>query len=207
MSSIGVANMEELIGNQEFLATRNISLPKTEHIDLSSLINSGKFIKDRSWLKHSKNAHTNGSVLEDKFLSDNQFMDAIKDHGELTKEIEIRNTDRSVCAKISGEIAALFGNNGFNGKLNLNFKGYAGQSFGAFLLKGMNIQLIGEANDYVCKGMNGGVLTIVPQQVDEKSSEQVILGNTCLYGATGGKLFALGKSGERFAVEIVALLL
>ena len=65
----------------------------------------------------------------------------------------------------------------------------------------MNIQLIGEANDYVCKGKNGGVLTIVPQQVDEKSSEQVILGNTCLYGATGGKLFALGKSGERFAVR------
>ena len=65
----------------------------------------------------------------------------------------------------------------------------------------MNIQLIGEANDYVCKGMNGGVLAIIPPQVDEKSSEQVILGNTCLYGATGGKLFALGKSGERFAVR------
>ena len=65
----------------------------------------------------------------------------------------------------------------------------------------MNIQLIGEANDYVCKGMNGGVLAIIPPRVDEKSSEQVILGNTCLYGATGGKLFALGKSGERFAVR------
>ena len=65
----------------------------------------------------------------------------------------------------------------------------------------MNIQLIGEANDYVCKGMNGGVLSIVPPQVDEKSSDQVILGNTCLYGATGCKLFALGKSGERFAVR------
>ena len=109
--------------------------------------------------------------------------------------------DRSVCAKISGEIAALYGNNGFNGELNLKFSGYAGQSFGAFLLKGMNIQLIGEANDYVCKGMNGGVLAIIPPKVDEKSSEQVILGNTCLYGATGGKLFALGKSGERFAVR------
>jgi len=67
----------------------------------------------------------------------------------LTKEIEIKNTDRSVCAKISGVIAELHGNTGFNGELNLNFKGYAGQSFGAFLLKGMNVQLIGEANDYV----------------------------------------------------------
>ena len=65
----------------------------------------------------------------------------------------------------------------------------------------MNIKLIGEANDYVCKGMNGGILTIVPPKIDKNSSEQVILGNTCLYGATGGKLFALGKSGERFAVR------
>ena len=201
MSSIGVSNMEELIGNQEFLTARDINLPKTANIDLSSLIKKGTQNKDRSWLKHSKTAHTNGYVLEDQFLSDNEFMNSIKNHGKLIKEIEIKNTDRSVCAKISGEIAGLYGNNGFNGELNLNFKGYAGQSFGAFLLKGMHIQLIGEANDYVCKGMNGGVLTIVPPQVDEKSSEQVILGNTCLYGATGGKLFALGKSGERFAVR------
>ena len=134
-------------------------------------------------------------------MSDAKFINSIKNQENLTKEIRIKNTDRSVCAKISGEIAALYGNTGFNGELNLNFTGYAGQSFGAFLLKGMNVQLIGEANDYVCKGMNGGILTIIPPKIDEISSEQVILGNTCLYGATGGKLFALGKSGERFAVR------
>ena len=200
MSSIGVSNMEELIGNQEFLSARNIDLPKTSNIDLSSLVNKHS-TPDRSWLKHSKTAHSNGSVLEDEFLSDTKFIDSIKNHEILTKEIEIKNTDRSVCAKISGEIAELHGNTGFNGELNLNFKGYAGQSFGAFLLKGMNVQLIGEANDYVCKGMNGGILTIIPPKIDKTSSEQVILGNTCLYGATGGKLFALGKSGERFAVR------
>ena len=65
----------------------------------------------------------------------------------------------------------------------------------------MIIKLIGEANDYVCKGMNGGILTIIPPKLNNNSSEQVILGNTCLYGATGGKLYALGKSGERFAVR------
>ena len=200
MSSIGVSNMEELIGNQEFLSARNIDLPKTSNIDLSSLVNEHSTL-DRSWLKHLKTAHSNGSVLEDEFLSDTKFIDSIKNHEILTKEIEIKNTDRSVCAKISGEIAELHGNTGFNGELNLNFKGYAGQSFGAFLLKGMNVQLIGEANDYVCKGMNGGILTIIPPKIDKTSSEQVILGNTCLYGATGGKLFALGKSGERFAVR------
>jgi len=200
MSSIGVSNMEELIGNQEFLSARNIDLPKTSNIDLSSLVNKHSS-PDRSWLKHSSTAHSNGFVLEDEFLSDTKFIDSIKNHEILTKEIEIKNTDRSVCAKISGEIAELHGNTGFNGELNLNFKGYAGQSFGAFLLKGMNVQLIGEANDYVCKGMNGGILTIIPPNAEKTSSEQVILGNTCLYGATGGKLFALGKSGERFAVR------
>ena len=160
MSSIGVSNMEELIGNQEFLSARNIDLPKTSIIDLSSLVNEHS-TPDRSWLKHLTTAHSNGSVLEEEFLSDTKFIDSIKNHEILTKEIEIKNTDRSVCAKISGEIAELHGNTGFNGELNLNFTGYAGQSFGAFLLKGMNVQLIGEANDYVCKGMNGGILTIL----------------------------------------------
>ena len=201
MGSIGVSSMEELIGNKEFLTTRNISLPKTGNIDLTSLVNNNDIFNDRSWINHSNNAHNNGHVLEDELLTNTHFINTIRNHKEFTKNIKIKNTDRSVCAKISGEIAELFGNTGFKGKLNLNFKGYAGQSFGAFLLKGMNIQLIGEANDYVCKGMNGGELTIIPPKVDERSSEQVILGNTCLYGATGGKLFALGKSGERFAVR------
>ena len=201
MGSIGVSSMEELIGNKEFLTTRNISLPKTGNIDLTSLVNNNNIFNDRSWINHSNNAHNNGHVLEDELLTNTHFINTIRNHKEFTKNIKIKNTDRSVCAKISGEIAELFGNTGFKGKLNLNFNGYAGQSFGAFLLKGMNIQLIGEANDYVCKGMNGGELTIIPPKVDERSSEQVILGNTCLYGATGGKLFALGKSGERFAVR------
>ena len=201
LSTIGVKTMEELIGNKEFLTTRNISLPKTENIDLTSLVNNEISYKDRSWIKHSNNAHSNGTVLEDSILTDAQFINALTTHGEFSKKIEIKNTDRSVCAKISGELAQNYGNKGFEGAINLIFKGHAGQSFGAFLLKGMIIKLIGEANDYVCKGMNGGMLTIIPPRIDKNSSEQVILGNTCLYGATGGKLYALGKSGERFAVR------
>ena len=201
LSSIGVSTMEEIIGNEEFLTTRNISLPKTNNIDLTSLIDNGQLHKDRSWIKHSKDAHSNGTVLEDEILNDIQFISTLNSHGKFKKNIKIKNIDRSVCAKISGEIAARYGNNGFKGELNLNFNGHAGQSFGAFLLQGMIIKLIGEANDYVGKGMNGGVITITPKKVDNTSSEQVILGNTCLYGATGGKLYALGKSGERFAVR------
>tara|TARA_Y100001970_G_scaffold112234_1_gene140044 strand:+ start:1844 stop:6409 length:4566 start_codon:yes stop_codon:yes gene_type:complete len=201
MSIIGVTNMEELIGNREFLKTRNVSLPKTANIDLNSLIEPGEYSEDRSWLKHSETAHSNGIVLEDQLLSRDELKDAIKNHKKINLEIPISNTDRSVCAKISGEIAALYGNKGFNGELNIQFTGAAGQSFGAFLLRGMKIKLIGEANDYVCKGMNGGILCVIPKQINDQSSNQVILGNTCLYGATGGKLYALGKSGERFAVR------
>ena len=201
LSTIGVKTMEELIGNKEFLTTKKISLPKTENIDLTSLVNNEISYKDRSWIKHSNNAHSNGTVLEDSILTDAQFIKALTSHGEFSKKIEIKNTDRSVCAKISGELAQHYGNKGFEGAINLIFNGHAGQSFGAFLLKGMIIKLIGEANDYVCKGMNGGMLTIIPPRIDNNSSEQVILGNTCLYGATGGKLYALGKSGERFAVR------
>ena len=201
MSIIGVTNMEEIIGNKEFLKTRDISLPKTKNIDLSSLIEKNNFNEDRSWLQHSKNAHNNGKVLEDDLLDDPNFVYAIKNHKNIDKNLKIINTDRSVCAKISGEIAELHGNNGFKGELNITFTGAAGQSFGAFLLKGMIIKLVGEANDYVCKGMNGGIISVVPPKIDPNSSNQVILGNTCLYGATGGKLYALGKSGERFAVR------
>ncbi|WP_288262824.1 glutamate synthase large subunit [uncultured Prochlorococcus sp.] len=201
LSTIGVKEMEEIIGNKEFLTTRNINLPKTDNIDLTSLVNNEIIYKNRSWIKHSKNAHSNGTVLEDFILKDSEFIHAFNTHGEFNKKIEIKNTDRSVCAKISGELAQRYGNKGFRGEINLNFNGHAGQSFGAFLLKGMIIKLVGEANDYVCKGMNGGILTIIPPTIENKSSDQVILGNTCLYGATGGKLYALGKSGERFAVR------
>ena len=201
MSNIGIKNMEDLIGNKEFLKIRNLTLPKTNNIDLTSLVNDKVIFKDRTWLKHPGKAHDNGIVLEDKFLKDPQFMEAIKNHQRIEKNLLIKNTDRSVCAKISGEIAALHGNNGFKGELNINFNGAAGQSFGAFLIHGMKIKLTGEANDYVSKGMNGGLLSVVPHRIDMNSSEQVILGNTCLYGATGGTLYALGKSGERFAVR------
>ena len=201
MSNIGVSKMEDLIGNKEFLGTRNTQLPKTSNIDLTSLVELTHINVERSWINHSEKAHDNGTVLEDQFLDDPTFINAIKNHKKITRDIVIKNTDRSVCAKISGEIAAFYGNKGFQGELKLNFKGAAGQSFGAFLLQGMNISLIGEANDYVCKGMNGGILSITPENINQNSSKQVIIGNTCLYGATGGKLYALGKSGERFAVR------
>ena len=201
MSQVGVAKFEDLIGRTDLLIPRNIDLIKTKEVDLSSLLKPIDNSTDRSWLSHEIEAHSNGEVLENALLKDEEVSNALQTHGSIIKEIPIVNTDRSVCARISGEIAKKYGNKGFNGNLNLIFKGSAGQSFGAFILKGMNISLIGEANDYVGKGINGGSITIVPEIINDTSNTQVILGNTCLYGATGGKLFALGIAGERFGVR------
>ena len=201
MSILGVTKMEDLIGKTELLKPRNIKLAKTNQIDLSSLIKNVKNSSDRSWLNHSIDAHKNGPVLEDELLKDIELRQAIDNHGEIIRRIKIVNTDRSVCARISGEIAKLYGNKGFKGKLKLIFHGAAGQSFGAFLIQGMDVLLTGEANDYVGKGINGGRITILPPVNNDHSTNQVILGNTCLYGATGGMLFALGRAGERFAVR------
>lgn len=119
----------------------------------------------------------------------------------MARTLAIVNTDRSVCARLGGEIAARHGNRGFQGQLDLTFIGAAGQSFGAFNVQGTNVRLVGEANDYVGKGINGGRITVVPPAGGNDPGSQVILGNTCLYGATGGELFALGRAGERFAVR------
>ncbi|MDB4336724.1 glutamate synthase subunit alpha, partial [Synechococcus sp. AH-603-M21] len=152
-------------------------------------------------LKHSPEAHGNGPILEDHLLADAGFMAAVENHGSLSRTIEIVNTDRSVGARFAGEIAQRHGNRGFKGQLNLNFRGAAGQSFAAFLVQGMTMRLEGEANDYVGKGMNSGRITLVPGDGVANPGDQVILGNTCLYGATGGELFAHGRAGERFGVR------
>ncbi len=201
MSILGVSRLEDLIGRTEFLTPRKTNLAKTQCLDLSCLLNPINSGEERSWLIHSKKPHDNGEILENKLLIDKEIISAIANHKVVTRELKILNTDRSVCARISGEIASMHGNKGFKGELRLNFNGSAGQSFGAFLLQGMILSLTGEANDYVGKGMNGGQITITPSLSQGNASDQVILGNTCLYGATGGSLYALGRAGERFAVR------
>jgi len=201
MSVLGVARLEDLIGRSDLLQPRSVELQKTKCVDLSSLLAPVGDANDRSWLKHSAEAHGNGPILEDQFLADADFMDAVENHGSLSRSIEIVNTDRSVGARFAGEIAQRHGNRGFKGQLNLNFHGAAGQSFAAFLVQGMTMRLEGEANDYVGKGMNSGRITLVPGDGVANPGDQVILGNTCLYGATGGELFAHGRAGERFGVR------
>ncbi|QNI53053.1 ferredoxin-dependent glutamate synthase [Synechococcus sp. BIOS-E4-1] len=201
MSLLGLARLEDLIGRSDLLKPRGVSLAKTKCVDLSSLLAPISGSEDRSWLIHSAEAHGNGPILEDQLLADPELMAAIESQRSIRRTVEIINTDRSVCARLAGEIAQRYGNRGFLGQLDLTFRGAAGQSFGAFLVQGMNVRLEGEANDYVGKGMNSGRITLVPSDSTANPGEQVILGNTCLYGATGGELFAHGRAGERFGVR------
>ncbi len=201
LSVLGVARLEDLIGRNELLQRRPVKLEKTESLDLTTLLAPVAGTDNRSWLTHAADAHGNGAVLEDQLLADAELMAAIESHGTIQRSIEIVNTDRSVCARLAGEIAARHGNRGFNGQLQLHFQGAAGQSFGAFLVQGMDVRLQGEANDYIGKGMNSGRIVLVPNPGTASPGDQVILGNTCLYGATGGELLVHGRAGERFAVR------
>jgi len=118
-------------------------------------------------------------------------------------EYQVANTHRSIGARLSGEIAARHGDLGMeNAPIHIKLRGNAGQSFGVWNAGGLHMSLVGDANDYVGKGMAGGKLVIRPaENVQFASHETTIIGNTCLYGATGGKLFASGLAGERFGVR------
>ncbi|MGK7900339.1 MAG: glutamate synthase-related protein, partial [Hormoscilla sp.] len=202
LARLGYRSLKEIIGRADLLQVREgVQLTKTSALNLNCLLNLPDSRSDRSWLNH-EDVHGNGPVLDDKLLADGDIQKAISNQGSATKQLAIMNTDRCVGARIAGAIAKKYGNSGFEGEINLNFTGSAGQSFGAFNLPGMKMFLEGEANDYVGKGMHGGEIIIKPPaDAPYNPGENVIVGNTCLYGATGGVLFANGTAGERFAVR------
>ncbi|MEO0803033.1 MAG: glutamate synthase large subunit [Cyanobacteria bacterium J06642_2] len=205
LAKLGYRSISELVGRSDLLKPRDgVELTKTSTIDLSCLLDLPDTRTDRTWLEH-EDVHSNGPVLDDELLSTPELQAAIAKSGQLFIESTIVNTDRSVGARIAGAIAKQHGNNGFaeaGGRIELSFFGSAGQSFGAFTLPGMVMHLMGESNDYVGKGMNGGEIIVRPPADSPRAPEEhVIIGNTCLYGATGGTLYASGQAGERFAVR------
>jgi glutamate synthase (ferredoxin) len=201
LAQLGYRNLSEIIGRADLLTERNVALTKTTHLHLDCLTQLPDTRTQRDWLTHSE-VHSNGEVLDDEFIADAEILDAIAHHGTVQKSYKIINTDRSVGTRLAGTIAKQYGNTGFKGHITLNFQGSAGQSFGAFNLPGLTLRLVGEANDYVGKGIHGGELIITPPpEVTYDTAQNVIIGNTCLYGATGGFLFAQGQAGERFGVR------
>jgi glutamate synthase (ferredoxin) len=140
-------------------------------------------------------------TLDDRLLADPEVDAAIAGHGRVMRGVTVVTRDRAVGARLAGAIAARHGDHGFAGELRLELTGSAGQSLGAFLTDGLVIELTGEANDYAGKGMAGGELALRPAKPGLGGPHNVIAGNTCLYGATGGRFFAAGRAGERFAVR------
>ena len=209
LARLGYRSLDEVIGRADLLKVReSVELVKTQSLNLDCITHlpnnysDGDDIKGRpSWLNH-ETVHSNGVVLDNQLLADPEIQAAIRNQSSVTKTCEVVNTDRTIGGRLAGAIASEYGNSGFEGQINLNFTGTVGQSFGAFNLPGMTLALEGDANDYVGKGMHGGEIIIKPPSAATYAPDKnVIVGNTCLYGATGGSLFANGLAGERFAVR------
>ncbi|PAU53012.1 glutamate synthase large subunit [Pseudomonas indica] len=202
LARLGVRSLGELIGRTDLLEVLPGETEKQQHLDLSPLLGSDLIPADKpQFCQVEKNPPFDQGLLAEKMVELAKEAIAAKSGGEF--ELEICNCDRSIGARVSGEIAKAHGNQGMSdAPVTFRFKGTAGQSFGVWNAGGLNLYLEGDANDYVGKGMTGGKLVITPPQGSPfKSEESAIIGNTCLYGATGGKLFAAGTAGERFAVR------
>lgn len=202
LAQLGYEKLDDIIGRTELLRPRDISLVKTQHLDLNYILSNVGLPKWSSTEIRNQDVHTNGPVLDDVLLADPEISDAIENEKVVHKTVSIFNVDRAVCGRVAGVVAKKYGDTGFAGQLNITFTGSAGQSFACFLTPGMNIRLVGEANDYVGKGMAGGELVVTPiESTGFFPEDATIVGNTCLYGATGGQIFVRGKTGERFAVR------
>ncbi len=193
MAQLGYRTMEELIGRSDLLKVVDTEFAKK--FDFSAVLHREEGVDT---CQATSNVPFDLNEFEQEVLS--EVMDAIKNPDRPVKVVrDICNLNRSFGARISGEIAQYYGDAGLKeNTIKINLKGIAGQALGAFLSKGVSIRLEGVANDYIGKGMNGGKIVIRSQNQGEAFSAG---GNTCLYGATGGKLFIAGSVGERFAVR------
>lgn len=202
LAKLGVRSLGELIGRTDLLDILPGDTERQQYLDLSPLLGSSHIPADKpQFCEVDKNPPFDKGELAEKMVE--MALPAIRDLSGGEFSLDICNCDRSIGARISGEIARLHGNQGMAGApITFRFKGTAGQSFGVWNAGGLNLHLEGDANDYVGKGMTGGKLTIVPPAGSPfETQHSAIVGNTCLYGATGGKLFAAGTAGERFAVR------
>jgi glutamate synthase (ferredoxin) len=201
LASLGARSIDEIVGRSELLRQLPSDATGIQGVDLRLLLERvdrpGDAIRNTDeWNGRVKVGKLNTRILEDA-------LPALEQGIAVELAYPVTNVDRTVGATLAGEIGGRFGNAGLpDGTVTLCFRGSAGQSFGAFLAPGMRMLLDGECNDYVGKGMAGGEIVVRPTaQARYAWHESSIVGNTCLYGATGGALYAAGQAGERFAVR------
>lgn len=201
MAQLGVTRITDLIGRTDLLTEIDGFTAKQNKLDLSALLIAATPLEGCAVHHTELNAPFDQGVLNHQIML--QAKDAVDAKQSKILHFDIQNTDRSAGATLSGYVAQRYGDQGLtDSPIKLHFNGTAGQSFGVWNANGVELTLTGDANDYVGKGMAGGRIVISPPVGSAfLSHEATIIGNTCLYGATGGKLFAAGKAGERFAVR------
>ena len=202
MALLGVRKFEDLVGHTELLHLMDGQTAKQTKLDLSPLLHKPEAgVHTKLFCSEVTNTPMDNGDLNKAMAQ--AATQAITDKQSITLRYPVKNTDRSVGATVSGLIAQQHGNHGAEDfPITVHLTGTVGQSFGVWNAGGLNMTLVGDANDYVGKGMTGGELVIYPaHNVTFDQHGSAIMGNTCLYGATGGKLFAAGRAGERFAVR------
>ena len=202
LAKLGISSLQEAIGRTDLLEQLPGVSDKQRRLDLSAILGSDLIPEDKPHTcQVERNPAFDKGELAEQMVKDCLAAITSGQGGEFT--YTVGNCDRSIGARLSGEIARRYGNHGMDDHpIQLNLTGSAGQSFGVWNAGGLNMHLEGDANDYVGKGMTGGELVIRPPQGSTfKSNETTIIGNTCLYGATGGQLYAAGRAGERLAVR------
>ena len=199
LAEMGAKRLNDIIGHTELIMEER---GKTQ-LDFSRLLHkeAGELHFTGNIRKPSVPLGMQGTVLDQQMIS--AAAKAIDDGTEVNLDYAIKNTDRAVGAMLSGKIAKRYGLAGLpDSTINVKFKGSAGQSFGAFLTKGVSFKLEGETNDYFAKGLSGGRIAILPPtRANFAAEENIIAGNTGLYGATSGELYINGRVGERFGVR------
>ena len=210
LSEIGVHKLKDIIGHTELIVQNEELRMKNEEfaaadkwrtIDFSRLLYQPATDKPLHW---DRSEFTKVCGVKDEEII-KEVQKSIDEQEETTLDFAIKNTDRAVGTMLSGVIAKKYGEAGLpDGTINIKFKGSAGQSFGAFAVKGLSLRLEGEANDYFGKGLSGGRISILPPRgsnAEFHAEDNIIAGNTGLYGATSGELYVNGQVGERFGVR------
>ncbi len=201
MAKLGYRKFEDMIGQSDRLRQRLVNEPKVRDIDLSKVLYKPEALPGETLYWSETQDHNLEEALDNQLIALSQ--PAIEHLQPVTIDLPINNVNRTVGAMLSGDIARRYGDEGLpDDSIHVNFTGTAGQSFGAFLARGVTMELEGQGNDYVGKGLSGGRLIIYPKRQSKLDrTKSVIVGNTVLYGGVDGECYFSGVGGERFAVR------
>jgi glutamate synthase (NADPH/NADH) large chain len=202
MAEMGLRTVAEMVGRVDLLDTRRMERHwKARGVDLSRILHQVPLKEGASLRQIGVQDHGLDGALDNRLIADCRT--AIDTKQPVQLEYDVRNVNRTVGAMLSGEIAKAHGHEGLpTDTIRINLTGVAGQSFGAWLAHGVTLDLVGDANDYVGKGLSGGrIIVRQPAQAPRASNENIIVGNTVMYGAIAGEAYFNGVAGERFAVR------